>query len=843
MAGAKVEKKDGAEEDAKTVEDDLELDTLPGVGPATKQKLKDAGIDTVLDLATAGPMDIADAVDIDVSKAVDLNNKARKRLVELNRLEPDFINAADLLTKRKAIDRVSTGSKNLDDLLGGGVETWAMTEFFGEFGSGKCVAGDTRVFYSNDTNIHFEPISATYEKYRSMYGEKPLDAGSVVPLTGVNVVGLDSRLTPASYLYRERVQSILAVKTEQGRLLRLAKPHMAMVLSGDGIRWVPSGALSVGDRIATPKRLVLSGRADVTNDDAFFLGLYAARGAKSPLSVTTTGARLTEWTKEYLEREFGFPPTMSRGDDHSVMVLLSSPVKTLLGRLAECDSSKKFVPDCILNGADETIRHFLSGYFEGGERVRGGGIEVSSSSKELVEGASYLLSRLGIASTFGAKQTAAGPRYRLRVAGLATGKTLRFPLRNKGTRGSRERGNEQRVPVGDLIRACKKSAVSFRHLKRTAVFRRNSALHDVLTRSASGKEGLSPEQVRSVTTSLRQVSRVMVLVLQGVKKAELTSRAEFRRYALSLPFPANSIASQAGMPKNGFSGSLARGLPMERVEAFRDAVAKEAERRIRVLNDTIATIERAMEFNWDTVTEIKEERYDDYVYDFEVPGGHAFVSGNMPTILHNSQICHTLCVMAQQPRGEGGLDAGSVYIDTEGTFRPERIQEIAEARGLDSEKVLSRITVARAYNSAHQELIVKDLGRIIEPNKVKLVILDSAVAHYRAEFLGRGTLAERQQRLNRFMHQLLRTAEIYNIAVVVTNQVQSAPDSFFGDPTRPTGGHVVAHTSTYRIYLRKAAKNRIARMVDSPYHPERDTVFVLNDRGVDDPTEESTRKK
>jgi len=208
-----------------------------------------------------------------------------------------------------------------------------------------------------------------------------------------------------------------------------------------------------------------------------------------------------------------------------------------------------------------------------------------------------------------------------------------------------------------------------------------------------------------------------------------------------------------------------------------------------------------------------------------------------------SQICHTLCVMVQTPRGQGGLDGGAVYIDTEGTFRPERIAEIAEARGLDSEKILSGIIVARAYNSAHQELIVKDLGKVLEEKKVKLVILDSAVAHYRAEFLGRGTLAERQQRLNKFMHQLLRTAEIYNVAVVVTNQVQAAPDSFFGDPTRPTGGHVVAHTSTYRIYLRKAAKNRIARMVDSPYHPERDAVFMLDDKGVDDPAEETTRKR
>ncbi|MDA4135859.1 MAG: DNA repair and recombination protein RadA [Thaumarchaeota archaeon] len=208
-----------------------------------------------------------------------------------------------------------------------------------------------------------------------------------------------------------------------------------------------------------------------------------------------------------------------------------------------------------------------------------------------------------------------------------------------------------------------------------------------------------------------------------------------------------------------------------------------------------------------------------------------------------TQICHTLCCMVQQPIGEGGLDGGVVYIDTEGTFRPERVSEIATARGYDPDVILSRIMVARAYNSAHQELIVKDLGRIIEKNKVKLVVVDSAVAHYRAEFLGRGTLAERQQRLNRFMHAILRTAEVYNIAVVMTNQVQSSPDSFFGDPTRATGGHVVAHTSTYRIYLRKAGKNRIARMIDSPYHPERDAVFMLDERGIDDPPEESAKRK
>ncbi len=207
-----------------------------------------------------------------------------------------------------------------------------------------------------------------------------------------------------------------------------------------------------------------------------------------------------------------------------------------------------------------------------------------------------------------------------------------------------------------------------------------------------------------------------------------------------------------------------------------------------------------------------------------------------------TQICHTLCVTVQLPKDMGGLNAGAIYIDTENTFRPERIVSIAEARGLNSEEALKNITVAKAYNSAHQELIVGELGKFIEKNKSRLVVVDSAVAHYRAEFLGRGILAERQQRLNKFMHLLLRVGETYNVAIVVTNQVQAAPDIFFGDPSRPTGGHVVAHTSTYRIYLRKAGKNRIARMVDSPYHPEREVVFILNERGIDDPDESTKRR-
>jgi DNA repair protein RadA len=209
-----------------------------------------------------------------------------------------------------------------------------------------------------------------------------------------------------------------------------------------------------------------------------------------------------------------------------------------------------------------------------------------------------------------------------------------------------------------------------------------------------------------------------------------------------------------------------------------------------------------------------------------------------------SQICHTLCAIAPQPIETGGLDGGVIYIDTEGTFRPERLNQIARARGVDALHVLKNVAVCKVYNSSHLELIVKDLGKYINDFKSKLVIIDSIISLHRAEFAGRGTLADRQQRLNSLLHKVIRLAEIFNIAVVITNQVQSSPDTFFGDPTKAAGGNVLGHASTYRIYLRKSGENRTAKMIDSPYHPYSEARFTLNEKGTDDLEDSiSTKKK
>jgi DNA repair protein RadA len=202
-----------------------------------------------------------------------------------------------------------------------------------------------------------------------------------------------------------------------------------------------------------------------------------------------------------------------------------------------------------------------------------------------------------------------------------------------------------------------------------------------------------------------------------------------------------------------------------------------------------------------------------------------------------SQICYTLCVTANTTLDKKGLGGNVIFIDTENTFRSERIFQIAEHRGISvPDEIIRRIYVCKIYNTSHLEMIIQDLGKSIEEYKAKLVIVDSIIALHRAEFIGRATLAERQQRLNMMLHKLSRLAEVCNIAVVVTNQVQSQPDDFSAgrDGLRATGGNVMGHRTTYRILLRKAGKVRIAIMVDSPYHMYDQTRFSITEAGVQD---------
>jgi DNA repair protein RadA len=164
-----------------------------------------------------------------------------------------------------------------------------------------------------------------------------------------------------------------------------------------------------------------------------------------------------------------------------------------------------------------------------------------------------------------------------------------------------------------------------------------------------------------------------------------------------------------------------------------------------------------------------------------------------------SQLCYTLCVTANSKSPENGI----IFIDTENAFRVERVNQIAESIELDAKEIMKGIFVCRIYYSAHLEAVIRSLAKSIERYKARLVIIDSIISLHRAEFPGRETLAERQQRLDTILHKLIRLAEIYNVAVVYTNQVQAQPDNFYGnafDSMRAAGGNIMGHASTYRIF-------------------------------------------
>ena len=200
-----------------------------------------------------------------------------------------------------------------------------------------------------------------------------------------------------------------------------------------------------------------------------------------------------------------------------------------------------------------------------------------------------------------------------------------------------------------------------------------------------------------------------------------------------------------------------------------------------------------------------------------------------------SQWCFQTSVTVQLPMEQGGLEGACLYIDSENSFRPERVIQCAKRFGLDVDTVLKNIFVARAYNADHQMLLAEKAAEMIKEKNVKLVIVDSLMAQFRAEYVGRGTLSERQQKINKHLRTLQKLAEMYNVTVLVTNQVMSRPDILFGDPTAPVGGNIVGHATKTRLYLRKSKDDkRVAKLVDSPSLPDGEALYRITENGIED---------
>ncbi|KAL0481986.1 DNA repair protein RAD51 [Acrasis kona] len=203
-----------------------------------------------------------------------------------------------------------------------------------------------------------------------------------------------------------------------------------------------------------------------------------------------------------------------------------------------------------------------------------------------------------------------------------------------------------------------------------------------------------------------------------------------------------------------------------------------------------------------------------------------------------TQICHTMCVTCQLPLSQGGGCGKALYIDTEGTFRPEKITPIAERFGLNPPDVLDNISCARAMNSDHQEQLLVQAAAMMAEQRYALVVVDSCTALFRTDFSGRGELSARQIKLAQFLRTLSRIAAEFNVAVVMTNQVVAQVDggmTFVADPKKPIGGNIMAHAATTRLSLRKGrGDTRVCKVYDSPSLPENEATFGIYNDGISD---------
>lgn len=825
----------GAKKNAKKI---TSVEDIPGVGPSIVAKLKQAGYDNLETLAYCMPSELQEISGVGEGSAVKVINAAR------DALELGFETGADVLERRKLIEKVGTGSAEFDLLLGGGIETQAITEIYGKFGSGKCISKNTPLLYFNPGTAHLNDIASVYDNYKTE--EVPYQGGFLsVPKRDVYVMSVDKNgrmlKKKVQYLFKEFVENITEVATNRGTSIELTKNHPLLTFSEDGLVWKPVGMLKEGDFIASAKQLSYSSNSDLTVEDGYFLGLYVAEGTSNPLSITNYDDKIMTKIVSYVSDKFGRTPTRSskRG-----RVLLNQDVRRFLGSLADTDSSTKFVPESVLNASEDVVAAFLAGYFDGDGEVSHA-LEYTTKSKTLSRQIPYLLSRLGVEVTLSMKGTfyrgfVTDPFSRRKIASK-----MQHAVKSFDSFNSKNKSSNYGLPsrtVGVIARRCFSRLFGSRRRNQTLSKKSFDTSQKVaylnhLARTTYA-ETVQPETLRVIVNLL--AAKVQSLKEWEVKLSKPTEALLLESFA-HVTFPTAAVARQMGVRPNIVQNYLSR----KKVPAASQDKLAEALRTLiqKTLSDpqlakdvkTLTTLLDASHLGWERIESITEKPYQDFVYDLTVEDTHNFVGGVKPMMLHNSQVGFQLCVNAQLPKEKGGLGGSVAFIDTESTFRPERIAQMAEAAGLRPEDVLKNIHVARALNSDHQMLLVEKLEPLIKEKNIRLVVVDSLTAAFRSDYVGRGELAERQQKLNKHIHQLLRYADQYNVAVYVTNQVMDRPDILFGDPTAPIGGHVLAHTSTYRLYVRRSKEDRrIVKLVDSPNLPDGEVVFRVTPEGICD---------
>lgn len=718
------------------------IEDLAGVGEKIAEKLKEAGYTDFMALAAASGGELSTAVNIGGDTADKIINSAREKL------KMGFETATDVMKRREKIGRITTGSKTLDALLGGGIESQAITEAHGAFG---CLTGDAKITLSDGKMV---PIGAIGEGLQA--GVYPLS----LPLLSVSKNALVQ--TKATRLHVYDCESVLKVTLSNGMNLSVTPNHPLMSETG----WKEAEKLNRKDKVrivhdtSFPQEYVrLNNKVKVSKFAANTQRIHLPERLTPELAEIIAYILGEGWNEKWRPHlrvsRVCFTNTNARMLDHFATLVSEVFRKDVNVRHQRKGGIKAYAIDSVFVG------EFLSQFH---------GLYGTAKEKYIPE------------------QIFRSPKDVI----------VRFLAALYDGEGSVKNDIDKK-------RDKRMSWVTKDGKRKSRMYNLSSFSRDINLRSSS------KQLLESVQTLLAKLG------IDSWINSDITKRdgREFVGYKLHITnrVDIETFSREIGMHTLRIRGKIERCL-----ESYKRSLNKRPSDFLG-----IASIEHV-------------RTPDGKVYDLEVPYYHNFLADNI--LSHNSgksQLAHQLAVTVQLPPEKGGLGGKALFIDTEQTFRPERIRDMATSLGLDPVKALENIYAARAYNSDHQVVLAEKAEDMIKNNNVKVMIIDSLTSAFRSDYTGRGTLANRQQKLNRHLHNLQRLGDVYNIAVYVTNQVMSRPDIMFGDPTAPIGGHIVGHQATFRLYLRKSkGEKRIAKLIDSPSLPDNETVFKVTTEGVRD---------
>jgi DNA repair protein RadA len=795
----------------------MSIKDLKGVGAKTAADLEDAGRDTIEKLAAANPDYLHDYVDsLGEKKAQDIVSAARKELRgEGNR----FQSGLDLEKEQEDMGTISTGSEDFDGLLGGGVGVGYLTEAYGTSSSGKCVTGDTPVIYREDGKTRKRPIREVFQREDAGFGETAVEG---LETLAYNREEQQLEYQRISKLWKQEVEKTIRVETSNGREIEGTPDHPLLVATQSGLDYKRLEDIEPDDKLATPQKLGFEGRSSLSQDEAYFLGLYTAEGGNNPYAVNTSKQKLVDFVSEFCESHYGFTPSVN--DDR---ILLRESVKDFTGEELNRKSVDKQVPARVFNQSRQTIAAYLAGYLDGdGTKSEDGSLSFTTGSEQLFEDITYLFYLAGFTVSKSARKIEGETYYRGRVKTTMTAQNLPSKL---GRDYNESSGAEYRAPneIRRMLRDFYRTHIS--QGSGTSKAELPEEGKSVFATEQTG-DGVSRESLREASNWLDDLQAMF----QELRNESLADGAAFKEAVNKTPMTTGELADSLGLSESALTNYKSRGFPSEsrRKEvqsAFRELSAEYEERT----SEMSSRVNLMRQTGFDKVTNKEVIEGTKNVYDFVVPESQSFVGGNIPSINHNTQLAHQLAVNNQLDSSPDNGDK-VVFIDVEETFRADRIRDMAEAADLDPDETLDNIRIARTNDLTDQEQAVKEI-RQLDLSDIGLIVTDSMVGHIRAEFEGRSEYGERSDRLGSILSDLQKIASNSEVAVFYTNQAGRDPSVQYGDPVYAYGGSTMKHRSSFRLRLdSRGSKGFNAELVDSPNLPQRDVYFGVSSAGVVD---------